>query len=162
MTTLDFVLLGLLLLFAGLGFWRGLVSEVMAIVAWVAGILVAWLFAPHLATQMSFIEAPGLRHVVAFATLLIGVLLVAGILRWVLRELLRAAGLGTADRVLGASFGALKGLLIALLMVLGAGLTGLSQAGWWREAVFTPPLETAVLAARPWLPDAVAKRVRFD
>ena len=56
----------------------------------------------------------------------------------------------------------IKGLAIAFLVVLAGGLLGVSQASWWRQATFSPMLETAVLAARPWLPDAVAKRVRFD
>lgn len=162
MAALDIFLLALLALCAGLGFWRGFVSEVLAIAAWVVAIIVARAFSAELAGLMVFVEAPLLRQGIAFAVLLIGVLMASGLLRWALRALMRVAGLGTADRLLGASFGVLKGLLIALLLVLAGGLTGVSQAGWWREAALTPPLQTAVLAARPWLPDAVAKRVRFD
>lgn len=162
MAIFDLFLLGMLAVCAGLGFWRGFVSEVLAIAAWVVAIVMARAFSADLARLMVFVEAPLLRQVIAFVVLLIGVLSLSGLIRWALRELLRAAGLGVADRFLGASFGVVKGLLIALLLVLAGGLTGVSQASWWREAVLTPPLQTAVLAARPWLPAAVAKRVRFD
>jgi membrane protein required for colicin V production len=32
---------------------------------------------------------------------------------------------------------------------------------WWREAMLAHPLETAVIAAKPWLPAEVAKRIRY-
>ena len=148
----DFVLIGALLLCAVLGFWRGFVSEVLAIAAWVLAILLARAFAGDLAAHLVFLQEPLLRLILAFAVVVLAVLMVSGILRWMLRELLRAVGLGTLDRLLGASFGALKGLLIALLVVLAGGLSGVSQARWWREATLVPPLQSAVLAARPWLP----------
>lgn len=162
MAVLDFLLIGLLALCAVLGFWRGFVSEVLAVAAWVVAIILARAFSGELAVHMRFVEAPLLRQGVAFVAILLATLMASGVIRWVLRELLRAAGLGALDRLLGASFGALKALVIALLLVLSAGLTGVSQAAWWREASLTPPLQAAVLAARPWLPEAVAKRVRFD
>ncbi|MCB1889017.1 MAG: CvpA family protein [Rhodocyclaceae bacterium] len=162
MTAFDIVVIGLLAICAGLGFWRGFVSEVLAIAAWVVAIVLARLFTVPLAEQMIFIEGELVRQAAAFLAILIGTLMAGGILRWILRELLKAAGLGAADRILGAGFGVVKGLVIALVVVLLGGLTGVSQAGWWRQAVLTPPLETAVLAARPLMPEAVANRVRFD
>lgn len=162
MTAFDYCLLLLLAVTAGLGFWRGLVSEVLSLVAWVVAILVARTYSGEVARWLTAIDHPAGRQVLAFVLVVIFVLLLAGLVRWLLRALLKAVGLGAADRVLGASFGFIKGLAIAFLVVLAGGLLGVSQASWWRQATFSPMLETAVLAARPWLPDAVAKRVRFD
>jgi len=161
-TAFDIAVVVLLAICAVLGFWRGFVSEVLAIAAWVVAIVLARLFTVPLAQQMIFIDGELLRQAVAFLAILIGTLMAGGLVRWILRELLKAAGLGAADRLLGAGFGVVKGLVIALVVVLVGGLTGVSQATWWRQAVLTPPLESAVLAARPLMPEAVAKRVRFD
>jgi membrane protein required for colicin V production len=46
--------------------------------------------------------------------------------------------------------------------VLAAGMTTLPREPVWREAALTGPLETAVIAAKPYLPRAVADRVKFD
>jgi len=89
------------------------------------------------------------------------VLLLAAFLRFLLRELLKAAGLGATDRFFGALFGLARGLAITFAVVLIGGLVGVSREPWWANAMFSPPLETAVIAAKPWLPDAVADRVRF-
>lgn len=162
MTPFDIVVLALLALCAALGFWRGLVSEVLALVAWVLAVGLAWIFSGRLAQAMVFVEEPLLRQGIAFVAILVGTLALGGMIRWIMRELLKAVGLRALDRVLGAGFGVVKGVVIAMLIVLFGGLTGVSQAAWWREAVLTPPLQAAVLAARPWMPEAVAKRVRFD
>ena len=50
---------------------------------------------------------------------------------------------------------------IIVVAVLIGGLTMLPQQAWWRQAWLAPPLETAVLASKPWLPAAVAKRIRY-
>jgi len=41
------------------------------------------------------------------------------------------------------------------------GMTSLPSEKWWSEAYFSAPLETAVLASKPWLPSEVTKRIRF-
>jgi membrane protein required for colicin V production len=63
--------------------------------------------------------------------------------------------------MLGAIFGIARGLLIVLLAVMLGGLTPLPKEPWWKHAVFAPPLETAVLAARPWLPAGMAQKIRY-
>jgi membrane protein required for colicin V production len=75
--------------------------------------------------------------------------------------LLKAAGLGLLDRLLGAGFGVLRGVLVVLAAVLVAGMTPLPKAVWWRDAMLAPPLETVIIAAKPWLPEDAAKRIRY-
>jgi membrane protein required for colicin V production len=74
---------------------------------------------------------------------------------------LAAAGLGVLDRFLGGVFGALQGIAILLALVVAGGLTSLPQQPWWRDAVSAPPLETAALASKPYLPPELAKRIRY-
>src|SRR5690606_2983633 len=132
-------------------------SEVMALLAWVLALFLAWRYADMAAPLFAgWIAEPVWRHVAGFAALFVVVLLVAAVVRFLLRELLRAIGLGPADRLFGAFFGLMRGLAIALVIVLLGGLVGISQEPWWSNALFAPPLETAVIAAKPWLPDAVA------
>ena len=55
----------------------------------------------------------------------------------------------------------LWGLALVLVAVLVAGMTPLPRSEEWRDAVLAPPLETVVIAAKPWLPAEAAKRIRF-
>jgi len=162
MTVFDYVVLAVLAASVLLGFSRGVVSEILGLVAWVAAFFVARAQAPLGAQWLAGrIADPSLRLAVAFGVILVGVLSLFAIARLILSLLLKAVGLGLLDRLLGACFGVLRGGLVVLAGVAVAGMTALPKAVWWREAMLAPPLETAVIAAKPWLPAEVAKRIRF-
>ena len=162
MTVFDYVFLGLLAFSALIGMWRGLVSEVMAVLAWVAALFAAWRYNEEAAQVFSgLIDEAVWRQVAGGALVVFGVLILAALIRYLLRELLRAAGLGATDRFFGALFGIVRGFAFAFVVVLIGGLAGVSREPWWTQALFSPPMESAVIAAKPWLPAEVADKIRF-
>lgn len=162
MTVFDYAVLGVMAASLLLGLWRGVVSEILALAAWVVAFVVARMFAADVAPVFGkLLPDATLRYVAGFAAVCLVVLLAFSIGRLVARLLMKAVGLGWADRTLGAVFGIGRGVLIALVLVLSGGLTPLPKETWWREATLAPPLETAVIAAKPWLPADLAKRIRY-
>lgn len=162
MTVFDHVFLLVLLLSVMLGLWRGLVSEIFIMGGWVVALFVAWKLAPHCEFLLAGVVGAGwARWPVAFVAIFVLVLLTLAGVRFLLRGLLSISGLSLFDRLAGAGFGALRGVVLALLFVAGAGLSDLPKKQWWREAVFAPPLVTAVIAAKPWLPGELAKRLKY-
>ena len=162
MTWFDYAVLAVVAASVLLGAWRGLVSEVLALAAWVAAVLAGRAFAPEMAPLFGeWLKEPALQDAAAFAVVVVAVLVAVALVRLALSKLLRAIGLGPLDRFLGAVFGIARGVLVLLLCVLVGGLTALPQQAWWRQAWLAPPLETAVLAAKSWLPPAVAKRLKY-
>lgn len=162
MTPFDYILLGVLAVSALIGMWRGLVSEVISLLAWVVALVAAWRYAGDAAKLLSgIVSDPAWRHVAGFAFVFIALMLLAAFLRFLLRELLKVVGLGPADRLFGALFGLARGLAIAFAAVALGGLIGMAREPWWANALFAPPMETAVISAKPWLPVAVADRIRF-
>jgi membrane protein required for colicin V production len=161
-TVFDYAVLGVIGISALIGLWRGVVSEVLALVAWVAGFMAARAWAEPVGSAFAtWIGEPALRHATGFVVVMIGVLILFAVGRWVLSLLLKAVGLGPADRLLGAVFGVARGMLIVLVALLLAGMTALPKSQWWRDAWLAPPLETAAIAAKAWLPVEVAKRIRY-
>jgi membrane protein required for colicin V production len=161
-TIFDYVVLGIIAVSALLGLWRGVVSEVLALAAWVAAFVAARTWGEAAGAYFADVVAePGLRYAAGFVAILLGVLVTFGVARLVLSLLLKAAGLGLVDRLLGAGFGIVRGVLIVLVGVLVAGMTALPKSQWWRDAWLTPPLETAVIAAKPWLPAEFGKRIQY-
>ncbi|CAM5325179.1 CvpA family protein [Thauera mechernichensis] len=162
MTVFDYVFLGVLGFSAAIGMWRGLVSEVVALLAWVAALFAAWRYNEQAAAFFTgMIVEPVWRQVAGGALVVVAVLLIAALLRYLLRELLRAAGLGATDRFFGALFGVARGLAVAFVVVLVGGIAGVAREPWWSQALFSAPMESAVIAAKPWLPDEVADKIRF-
>ncbi len=162
MTVFDYAVVAIVAASVLIGAWRGLVSEVLALAAWVAALLAGRALAPEISSLFGeWLKEPALQYAAAFAVIVVAVLVAVALMRLALSKLLRAIGLGPLDRFLGAVFGIARGVLVVLLCVLIGGLTVLPQQAWWRQAWLAPPLETAVLASKSWLPPAVSKRIRY-
>jgi membrane protein required for colicin V production len=161
-TVFDYVVLGVVAMSLLLGVWRGVVSEVLALLAWVAAFVSARTWAAPAGDMVATgMAEPAWRQVAGFLAVFVAVLVLFALARWLLSLLLKAVGLAPLDRVLGAVFGIARGVLVVWIGVLLAGLSALPQQAWWRQAVLSPPLETAVLAAKPWLPPDLAKRIHY-
>ena len=162
MTAFDIAVLAVIGASVLLGLWRGVVSELLALAAWGAAFIAARQFGHDAGTLLSnWIADAAMRTVGGMALVFVGVLLGFALARFVISLLLRAVGLGLLDRFLGGVFGIARGVLVAVVAVLVGGMTALPKEPWWREATLAPPLETAVIAAKPWLPGDVAKRIRY-
>ena len=162
MTYFDYVVITILAASVLLGLWRGVIGEIIALVAWVLAFLAAkWWGAEVARVFFTGITDPALRVVAAWVAVFVVVLVLMALLRLAVRGLLKALGLSLSDRLLGIVFGAARGLLIVLALVAAGGMTSLPKEKWWGDAYFAAPLETAVLAGKPWLPPDVSKRIRF-
>ena len=162
MTVFDYAVLTVILLSVLLGFWRGVVSEVLSIAAWVLAVVLGRMFAPRLSPEFAqWIFEPSLQYLAAFAAIAIAVLLLSMVIRLLVSGLLRAVGLGLIDRFLGALFGLVRGMMVVLVLVAAGGVTAFPKQVWWRDAVLAPPLETAVVAVKPWLPHEWASKIRY-
>lgn len=162
MTVFDYVVLGIVVVSLAIGLWRGVVGEIIALVAWILAFFAARTFGSEIAEALfTGILDPAVRIVAGWVAVFIAVLIVMSLLRLAVRGLLNVLGLTLTDRLLGLIFGAARGLLIVFLLVAVGGMTSVPKEKWWSEAYFAPPLETAVLASKPWLPPDVAKRIRF-
>ena len=153
MTTFDVMVLAILGFSTLFAFVRGVIRELIALVAWVIGLLAAVTFTPAVADWLpAGFGSPPLRHVAAFAIILIGALLAGAVLAWPLVKVVRAAGLGFVDRFLGAIFGLVRGALVVVAFVLIAGLTELPRSAWWQDSVLAAPLVAAAMVEATHLP----------
>ena len=161
MTWFDYVVIAVLGLSVLLAVFRGVVREITALAGWAAALILSGLFAPDLAQWLPGSLSHMLRAIIAYLVIFLGVLLLSGVIGLLLAKLFRAAGLGLADRAVGALFGLARGAVIVFVGVMLAGLTSLPREPSWREAALSGPIETAVLAARPALPKDLAQRIRY-
>ncbi len=163
MTWLDYAVLGVFAASMVLGAWRGLVREVISILGWVIAFLAANLLAGPLGAAMpQSIPTPELRVAAAFIAVFAGSLIVTSLAGLLLSRIVKAVGLGGVDRLLGALFGAARGLLIVLAATLLAGLTSAPRQPFWRDSASGALLARAALGLKPLLPQTFAERLRYD
>jgi membrane protein required for colicin V production len=163
MTVFDYAVLIIIGLSAVLSVIRGLVREVLALLAWVVAFVVANLFGGKLALLMPpEVPSEELRLLAGFAGVFFVVLLLMSLAAMALSGLVKSAGLGVEDRILGGIFGLVRGVTIVAILVLLAGLTALPKEPVWRQAVFSPPLEALAVFIKGWMPSDLAKRITYD
>ncbi|OQA32264.1 MAG: Colicin V production protein [Betaproteobacteria bacterium ADurb.Bin341] len=162
MTVFDYVVLGIIAASLLLGLWRGVIGELIALAAWVLAFLAAVEWGGEIGDALlPGITDGSLRNLAGCAIIFVVVLILMAIVRLAVSGIIKALGLTLSDRLLGVVFGVGRGVLIAMILVIAGGMTSAPKQSWWRDALFSAPLETAVLVAKPWLPDDLAKRIRF-
>jgi membrane protein required for colicin V production len=163
MTVFDYVVIGIISLSLLFGLWRGVVGEIIALLAWVLAVLAAIEFGGEVGLAVfAGVVDPAMRTLAGCVLIFVGVLVAMSLVRLAVRSMVKALGLSVSDRLLGMVFGLARGLLVTMVLVGLGGMTAAPRQIWWKEATLAPPLETAVLVARQWLPDDLAKRIRFS
>jgi membrane protein required for colicin V production len=163
MSTLDIIVLLVLILTVVRGLMRGMVDTLFSLAAWIlAFVLGKWgalMVAPLLPVA---IESQAIRYFAGFAVVFLGVLIGVLLLGHALASLVKAAGLGSTDKLLGGVLGLAKGLVILIGLTLAAGLTSLPRTDFWKQAALSGSLQVMAQHALPLLPVDVAKYVRFE
>lgn len=163
MTLFDFAVLVIVALSVLLSLIRGLVREVLALSAWVAAFLAANLLAGEIASWLpDAIPTEELRLLAGFMAVFVVVLIAMSVLAIMVSKLVKSAGLGLEDRLLGGVFGLARGLLVVMIVVLLAGLTSLPRQSVWRNAVLSDPLVAFAGHVKAWLPAELAQRITYD
>jgi membrane protein required for colicin V production len=138
MSIADWIILGFLAFSMTAAAIEGFFHEAFMLAGLVVGyLLAAWQyrrladwFAPHL-------KSPWFGEIAAFLIIFFAVLIVAGlggrIARWAMKE----AGLSTIDRIMGATLGLLKGVLVVAI-VLTAMTAFAPAAKWLAGSEFAP------------------------
>jgi len=140
--TIDYVLIGLVLLSALIGLLRGFVKEFLSLANWVLAIWVAARFGGAAAALLAdWIADPVIRLWAARLLLLVGVLVVGGIIGALLGHLVSNSILTGTNRTLGMLFGLARGVLVAALAVLVLQMAGFAEEAWWSESQLVPWFE---------------------
>ncbi|MBT1452087.1 CvpA family protein [Glaciecola sp. XM2] len=139
MNWFDFTIIGIIAFSAIISVVRGFMKEAVSLVVWIAAFFVASQFYLNLAQYLTQIDDTLIRNGVAIAILFIGTLITGALINYVFSQLVKATGLSGTDRVLGAVFGALRGVLVvsAALFFLDT-FTPAASSIWWTQSILVP------------------------
>ncbi|WP_299587320.1 CvpA family protein [uncultured Tateyamaria sp.] len=122
-TIIDGAVAVVIILSALLAYGRGLVREGMAIAAWIAAAILAFLFAPRVEPMVREIPVIGdfladsceLSIIGAFALVFAVILIVVSLFTPLFSSLVRRSALGGLDQGLGFLFGVARGVLLVAI-----------------------------------------------
>lgn len=156
MNVVDIVVVGVVLLSAALAFFRGFVSEVLSVLAWVgAGAVTLFGFSavhPHV---RSVIGHPMVADAVTAGGLFLGSLVILFLISHQLSHAVRTSALGAIDRSLGFLFGLFRGgVLVVVAYLISLWLVPPdAQPEWLRDARTRPIAEAGANFVLSLVPD---------
>ncbi len=119
MNWLDIAILVVIAVFAYLGLRVGIIKAVLSLAGLIVGVLLAGRFYVPFSEQLSFISQASVAKIVAFAIILVGVMIIASVLAMLLKWVASVAMLAWVNRLGGAVFGLVLGAIFcsALLAI---------------------------------------------
>ncbi len=154
MATLDWVFAAILVLSLVVGVWRGLVFEVISVAGWIVAFVLAQWWAPAVASWLPMGQwSPALRYAAGFVVVLVGSLFAMALLAMLARKLIEVVGLRPVDRILGAAFGLVRGLVIVLALTVVALMTPVKDTQTWNESAGAQASAKALKGLKPILPE---------
>jgi membrane protein required for colicin V production len=163
MSLLDIAIIAVVLGSIVWGIWRGLVREVMSLAGWVIAFLAANAVGAQLGEMLPpSAGSPEVRVLIGFIVVFVVTVAAATLVGVLVSKMFKAAGLSGVDRTLGGVFGLARGIVILLAVAIAAGMTALPRHALWKESVGAGMLERTVLQLKPWLPSALAGRLKYN
>jgi membrane protein required for colicin V production len=151
MAPIDYLILIVCVLSAGVGFWRGFVKEALSLLTLLVAIWLAWRFAALIEPKLgNWAADPEVRIWIARVIVFLFALMVGALVSWLARQLIRHTGLSGVDRLLGGAFGLARGVLIVGLAVLVLDFFDLDQDSWWQSARLRPYAEQVAGAVKKY------------
>lgn len=156
MNAVDWVIVAVVAASLLIGVLRGFTREIVSLAGWIAGAVLSMYYASTVGEALPFdIAWPTARAALGALLILAGCVLTASLISWVLGRILLAAKLTLTDRLWGALFGVVRGVVIVLVAVLFLSRTAAAQHAAWKSSVFLPHAEAAVRFASPWVSEVV-------
>jgi membrane protein required for colicin V production len=115
---LDYILLAILLFSVVQSFRRGFSREIIGLAAmFFAFILALWFYGLAGSLVSPYVSSARTANMIGFFIVVIAVLMAGAIAGWIVSRFLRTVGLSFFDRLLGAAFGFVRGLLISMALL---------------------------------------------
>ena len=136
---IDYIIIAIIAFSLIVSLFRGFVREVTSLASWTCAFIVASQFYPNLASFLTQIESEYIRNGAAIAILFVSTLIVGAVVNYVVGQLVDKTGLSGTDRVLGACFGFLRGVLIVAALLFFADIfTNLNEQDMWKASKLIP------------------------
>ena len=147
LTGFDIALLAAILISALMGLMRGLLKEVLSLVTWVVAVLLALTFGPTFTewfplTQGSaggndvvggLVRSDTVGLVIGFVAVFVLTLIAGSLIQWGVAKLVASTGLTGTDRLLGFLFGASRGVVVCIVLLIAIRPFAV-ETEWWRTS----------------------------
>jgi membrane protein required for colicin V production len=120
MNWLDVVLILMLAVSMVVSWRKGFSREIIGLAAVVVGLLLgAWFYGTAGSFLLPYVSSRSVANLVGFFLVFFGVMLLGAVVNFVVGRFLKVTGLSIVDHALGAGFGLLRGIVVAVALIMG-------------------------------------------
>ena len=124
------------------GFVRGFVKEAISLAALLFAIWAALYFGPAVGNVSdSWLNSEELQMWFGRILIFTVILSIGGLLSWGISKLVRLSVLSGMDRLMGCLFGAVRGILLIAVFVIGGQFAGFDNDDWWEQSKLIPHVQ---------------------
>lgn len=157
MSQFDYVILAVIALSGLLGLFRGLIKELMSLVAYVLAACAAVWWGPQASFWIEgWVTNPLVRSAAAYIIIFILALFGVGLINMMLSAMIERTGLSTADHGFGMMFGLGRGVVIVLVLTTIAGYTQVPTESWWQASSLVKTAIRFIISIKSHLPLDIA------
>jgi membrane protein required for colicin V production len=144
-TWIDYALVIIILLSTMMGFFRGLLLELVSLIIWVLAFLLAFHYATGLSDSFqNHIQSSALRLTLAFVLILLATLLLGSVIKFIASQFGQLRDVNVTNRILGATFGVIRGIFLCVILLLVGELAAYNQTMVWQHSWIIPHLQFLV------------------
>ena len=149
----DLAFTGLFVVSAVVGWVRGFAFEVLSLLGWLVAYFVAVYYSPQVSVHLPLGSSGSRLNLgAALVATFVVTLIVWSLASRLVRLLIHATPLNVVDRFFGGAFGALRGLVIGLVIAALLPSTPWAQARIWKDSTIAALLGRALAELRPLWP----------
>ena len=142
-----------------IGMLKGIVRLAVGLLALMAAFTVAAAFHLELAVRVGGDSEPSsVARLVAWAALFFGVMFAGSLVAWALRNLVKAAMLGWADRLAGAALGALAAIMLSAFLLVPLVAYMPDEGAWLRGSRLVPFVVSVADVLHRIVPEELSER----
>lgn len=132
-TFADIAILTLIGLSTVIGVYRGLIREVLTLATWIFASYVGLIYGHDVGDKIKFSQSENINYWIGVGAIFIGIVVVGFLIKILICKAFKIKGSKPYDRIGGAIFGAMRGAVVVLL-VLVAGSDILSDQVWYKQS----------------------------
>lgn len=153
----DVIFFGIIIFSAFLALIRGAISELLSLSVWFLAFIVmrnySAIIDKHIPPNIS---NPLLRSAIVFIAAFIVIAIVVAIVKRIFSTIIKSIGLGGLNYLLGAVFGALRGILICALLIILVEITKFDQSHAWKKS----KLNFILIPTVEWITNAIPEQIK--
>tara|TARA_B100000029_G_scaffold331570_1_gene323843 strand:- start:752 stop:1261 length:510 start_codon:yes stop_codon:yes gene_type:complete len=145
---LDWIVVGIIVVSLLLGIIRGLVRELLALTTWIVSILLAREYGLVVGDKVGlWSDSEQISNFIGLSLVFVGSFLGLALFGRLITKQFRISGLTLFNRAFGATFGILRGIILAVLLILLAEAIPITDSALYTDSEVAPLLRPFVIFA---------------